>query len=220
MQVKQVNGLEFWYRPNTSDLLMLGEGDYRHIEPLPTDRIMDIGANCGVNVIKWAQKCEQLQCWEPHPENFEVLQRNVDANDLQNCHLKQAAISNYNGEMQFWYNERARNRHSAASLKRNNLSTTSVDVRVVDFLTAVYQFQPTIIKMDIEGAEFEALADVSADQLPGVHTLCVEVHLTKAKYAEEWIEALRTRFADWQFTRQDQPRLYGNLTATVITLKK
>lgn len=207
---------KFVYRTNSSDLLMFSESDYDSIDFQSTDVFMDIGANCGSNVVKYADRVKQIVCYECMADSFEVLQQNVAINQIENAELHLGAIAKEEGECNIFFNERAKNGHSAAGPIQKRTSKACHRVKSYSFLSEVKKWQPTIVKIDIEGGEFELLEDLIDSDLSSVRTLVLEVHLKVTKNSEEFIDSLQDRLTSFDCLRKDQPKLYGNLVCTLL----
>jgi len=213
--IKKLNR-QFVYRANTSDELMFRESDYDVIDFTDRDIFMDIGANCGANVVKYAHRVDSMICYECIPDSYYIMVSNAEVNNANNVIPQLAAISKTNGEMSIWINDRAKNRHSAASAIKKRGSTTEIRVPALSFYTEVKKYRPTIVKMDIEGAEFDVLNGIIESDLDGVRCFVLEVHLTLNKNAEEFIENLKAALPSFKCEQKDQPLLFGNKTCTLL----
>ena len=139
----------------------------------------DLGANIGYTTLLLARnvgKDGQVYAVEPSPINFSILKKNIEINKYADrVGLYQLAISSSNGEAQFNLSE-ASNLHSLVSNSHLrdviNVRTLTVDEFFKDKL------KPNFIKMDIEGAEVEALQGMrdTLKQRHGVMKILIEVH--------------------------------------------
>lgn len=131
----------------------------------PGSVVVDIGANIGIHTLPLAHSVGhdgRIVAFEPDPDNYVILQRNIQRNQLANVQVHQVAVSSQTGEAQLYQD--AINR-GALSLNANNVKCDarrpgSVAVKTVsadDLLTA-YDNRISLIKIDIEGAEPLALA--------------------------------------------------------------
>lgn len=120
--------------------------------------VLDIGANVGYFSLIAARRAGsrgKVFAFEPAPENFELLKRNIEFNDLFNITPVPKAVSNESRVATLTLGELS-DQHS---LFRPALvaATGTVDVECValdDFLDGI---TPDVIKMDIEGNELCAL---------------------------------------------------------------
>jgi FkbM family methyltransferase len=128
--------------------------------PQPGETVYDLGANCGLSVYYLSQcvgPAGRVYAFEPDPINFQVLLRNIERHKMTNVVPVQKAISGKSGRLEF---------HSegtiAATLAQHSNHPAVGKVEVVEALSladACAQYGvPTFIKIDIEGAEVDAIA--------------------------------------------------------------
>ena len=69
----------------------------------PGDTVIDIGAHVGFFSVFAARKAKRgrVYSFEPAPQNFALLQKNVALNGIKNIVLHQAAVSRSRGEKDF-----------------------------------------------------------------------------------------------------------------------
>jgi FkbM family methyltransferase len=172
----EVNGLKLYMDPeeNASRAATFLWGQY---EPATTtvvmevvtdgDTIVDVGAHWGYFTLLAASLCGErgrVFAFEPHPRNFSLLTKNVEANGLTNVVPVQKAISNRAGRAKLFL-ARITAGHSLDSLPPEESSGGSaakeaigVDTVALDDFFARSSVEPRLVKMDIEGAEPLALA--------------------------------------------------------------
>jgi len=64
-------------------------------------RAVDIGANLGLHSILLAKCGMEVESYEPDPQHFEKLKRNLRLNAVSHCHPHMAAVSDRKGRTQF-----------------------------------------------------------------------------------------------------------------------
>ena len=64
-------------------------------------RAADIGANIGLHSILLSKCGSKVEAYEPDPEHYAKLERNLELNNITNCIAHQAAVSEKDGTMQF-----------------------------------------------------------------------------------------------------------------------
>jgi len=192
---KLKNGLTFWYREPSSDLPVFKENDY-YIRCVPTenDIIMDIGANCGDMPLKWGLLSKEIHSYEPMPDTFDILRRNVTGNNLSNCKIYEAAIGYGEEEINIWFNLEKNHTHATASTVTKR-TRNSIAVKKIDFSTEVKRIQPTIIKIDIEGGEREILDNVEDSIFDLCHTFLLEIHPSMWKDGDNWLKTTTERMS-------------------------
>jgi len=137
----------------------------------PNAYILDCGANIGLSVIYLKRICPTatIIAFEPDAKNFELLQRNIASHDLQNVELKNEAVWKENMMLSF---DAGGTMSSKIVLNNEPGQSKRIPaVRLRDYLIKKIDF----LKIDIEGAEFEVLLDVSG-QLTVVENMFVEYH--------------------------------------------
>lgn len=127
-------------------------------ELAPGMTAIDIGANIGYVTLIMAKlvgPSGQVYAIEPHPRNYRILLKNIEANGYGNYVFPyEMGISNVNGALAFHVSD-ASNLHSMSATKHTKTSI-SVPVSTLDeFMKG--KSSPGFIKMDIEGHEVEAL---------------------------------------------------------------
>jgi FkbM family methyltransferase len=129
------------------------------------DIVYDVGANIGYFTLEFARavgKNGKVHSFEPHPEIFKVLQRNIKRNHYNNVTMHNVACSDKNGEGELYFSTENEGNHKIVkNINSNNSKVVSI-VKLSDF---VLKEKPRLIKMDIEGAELLALKGVGNDIL-------------------------------------------------------
>jgi FkbM family methyltransferase len=123
--------------------------------PIDARRMIDCGAYDG-DSLRAAQRysplVERIACFEPDPQNFRKLVENVRAASAgTEAELFPLAVWNKNAVLSFASSQ------DAGSAVSTGASATETHIQAVTLDDALGDFRPTLIKMDIEGAEPEAL---------------------------------------------------------------
>jgi len=138
--------------------------------------VIDVGANIGVFAVFAAEAGVRVFAYEPMPENYELLLRNLERNDLL-------------GQVQaFPLGVAARRERRSLFVAENNASHTmfppaaggrNVSVECVSLADVVADnaiSQCDLLKLDCEGAEFEILEAVPAATLDRIRRIRLEWH--------------------------------------------
>jgi FkbM family methyltransferase len=150
---------------------VLLEQIYCFVPRRPNPLIIDCGANIGLSVIYFKYLCPNARvfAFEPDPQNFAVLERNVKSFKLSDVTVHQKAIWYAEGELAF---------QATGSLASRVLPKAGMApairvpaARLKNLLSEPVDF----LKIDIEGAEREVLLDC-AGSLGNVEYLFVEYH--------------------------------------------
>jgi len=172
-------------RHGTGDVVTLGEifheRDYAPPEPvaarldrLRAPRLLDLGANVGMFGAQALARWPGATCtaYEPDPANAAVHARVITANGWQErWELRRAAAGAASGTASFVAGEIALSRLAAVGGAGTDAS--AIEVPVEDVLPAVAGAD--LLKMDIEGGEWEILSDPRFAAAPP-HAVAMEYH--------------------------------------------
>jgi len=194
---EQKDGTRIYHRENSSDLFSYTENSYKLPDLTENDILMDIGANMGDIPLRFANKVGKIYSYEPIPETFDILKMNVEVNGYTNCEISNSAIATNNGSLTMYFNDAAKFGFVTASVYQKRVKNlVSVTVPTISFAEEVKRIKPTIIKMDIEGAEIDILNNADDSVFDGVRIFYVELHLDRDKeYGEEWNMRIGDRFS-------------------------
>ncbi|MEK6968833.1 MAG: FkbM family methyltransferase [Nanoarchaeota archaeon] len=119
------------------------------------DTVVDIGAHIGYHTLTLAKLVGEkgkVYAFEPCPEIFELLKKNINVNGYKNVILINKAVSNSADKHIFYVDKTGRNSLiNSTSIKLTQ--SIEVDTIRLDDLN----IKPNLIKMDIEGGEIKAL---------------------------------------------------------------
>jgi len=126
------------------------------------DVVVDVGANIGYYTLIFAKlvgKEGKVFAFEPEPTNFNILKKNVKINEYENVTLINKAVSNKTGKMTLDLDEINKGGHSIS--KNNSEKTIEIESIRLDDYFKTYYGKINFIKLDIEGAEVEAIKGMS-----------------------------------------------------------
>jgi FkbM family methyltransferase len=123
----------------------------------------DLGAHIGQYTLVASALCRGVHSFEPVPETFKLLQRNVRANGLANVSANQCAVSDSCGEVTIYEGD-------VSTLDRSSLRAPSqtsgrsfvVPSISIDAYATKHNVIPNLIKIDVEGAEIPVLHGASS----------------------------------------------------------
>lgn len=144
------------------------------------DVFWDIGSNHGEVVTKAKSFLgNDIYCiaFEPHP----ILSESLKKQGLENCEVINAALSNYVGEAEFTYGTDSQQTTGRLNDESFNADKTKVQVIDLEYCLKVLNLKkPNIIKIDVEGHEFEVLSSILSNiaELIGLRTIFVEIHMS------------------------------------------
>ena len=145
------------------------------------DIIYDIGASIGIVSIYSAPYVKRVLAFEPDNEIFSKLERNIALNGYENIvHPYNFGISDSEDEVSLNSDGVDGYSPSLSNLNRHSKSK-EIKVKSIDYLIEEMDFPlPTVLKIDIEGAEILALRGannlLSSSDKPRL--LFIEVHPT------------------------------------------
>ncbi|GAO43708.1 FkbM family methyltransferase [Flavihumibacter petaseus] len=131
--------------------------------------IFDCGAHIGISVLYFASHFPKARiiAFEPDPANFRLLEKNIPAAVYPGIELRQEAVWKEDTTIQFSTGE-------GMSSKINTDTTSSRSIKAVRLRDLINQ-QVDLLKIDIEGAEYEVLKDIQP-VLGQVERIFVEYH--------------------------------------------
>ncbi|MFW6002743.1 MAG: FkbM family methyltransferase [archaeon] len=193
MAKKRINGqastpiyhekYDLYLRENTYDEYIAKEmrNAYSSLEVDEDTVLFDMGANIGAFTRKWAPSVKKVYCYEPDENNFKMLQLNTK--DLDNVECIRAAVGATDDKERVFYINNQTN--SAAHSLFVPRGRDEIRVPAVNFDEEVEKYQPTAIKMDIEGAEYEV---IPASKFPScIKDFIFEIHIRKKAWRVEYL---------------------------------
>lgn len=146
--------------------------------------VFDIGANVGLYALHISSRVDKgrIICFEPNNLVYRVLQKNIMANKISNIKAFPIAIGGHTGRTEFQMGTTSTGSGSIMNwrfkgINYNKINRIQVKVDTLNNFTKERgMFGPIdLMKMDIEGAEFEALC--GADEvLPRTKRIVMEYH--------------------------------------------
>ena len=118
----------------------------KHFNPKRGDVVIDVGAQYGNYTLDACSLGARVYAFEPNPQSYEILKRNVELNRFDNCSLFNLGLWNENGEISI-------EDYAPHSGWRGKFKTITLDRWVESNEIDRIDF----IKIDTEGAELEIL---------------------------------------------------------------
>ena len=150
----------------------------------PGDIALDLGANIGDLTVHLAANGATVHAYEPEPETFGLLSERFAQS--ANVHLHQAAVSDRDGTTELIlpasFREKPRSASKSASIAHDRYLgpghiAHNVIVHNISTIICALPKLPTLVKMDIEGAELAVLEAMRKDGLAGPRmAIFVETH--------------------------------------------
>ena len=143
--------------------------------------LVDIGAGVGDFSIlaAYGHPAARVLAFEPFPESYEILVKNLLANALENVTPCQQAVWSHSGSLQLDISagEPLQISSSEVVVEARAGQTVAVPaVTLADVLAEHDVAQVDLLKLDCEGAEYEILMSASAETLSPVQRIIMEYH--------------------------------------------
>lgn len=156
--------------------------------------IVDCGANIGMATLylKWRYPNATIHSFEPDPSAFSMLERNIKANNLENVFLYNNAAMAEEGELDF-YTAASHKASLMMSTVASRMDEQKITVKGIDFADFLNKTKPTLLKIDIEGAEkkvFPKLKETGA--LGHLQQIVMEYHHMIDRSGSDFSKMLQT----------------------------
>ncbi len=163
-----VHGHQIWFGPGSECYLDMTHGRWepgvtRLVEKVlePDMTAVDVGAHIGYFSLLAARRVGStghVYAFEPAPENYRLLVRNISLNRYQNIIPVRKAVSNHEGVEAFFLHPDSVAHSLQAQTFGRAEATTEVETTTLDRFFTAQGWPPLhLVKLDIEGAEPEAL---------------------------------------------------------------
>jgi FkbM family methyltransferase len=168
----EIPGDNVWI--SVKDDLLLREYEWMGADLAAADGVVvDAGAHVGTFAATAAAHATQVVAVEPNPDNLSLLRANLARNGIDNVEIVEGALWPGEGEVEL----AMAGPTSAGSIVGDGDGTT-LTVPTVDLDALVRRVGAVdLLKVDIEGAEFEVLRAVSPATLAQIDTIVGELHL-------------------------------------------
>ena len=138
---------------------------------------IDGGAAYGFWSIRAAEYYDRVFAVEPDGKTFNLLQKNVKVNGIENIVCLKSALGAENGRIMFYENGDAESSILASHMGKSATGPRVwVDMITIDKLVEDEKLLPSLIKLDVEGAELKALEGAVKTIDRFEPRLLVEVH--------------------------------------------
>jgi FkbM family methyltransferase len=139
-------------------------------------RVVDLGANVGYSCLYWLWKYPDATviAFEPHPEHLRILEQHLSVNNVvRQVSIMSVAAGTEDGHAYLG------NAGSSSTLRREKsafpVHRSAFPVQVVDVFNVLGGMLIDLLKIDIEGGEYDLLADARFASL-NVRSVVVEWH--------------------------------------------
>ena len=178
--------------------------------------VVDIGAHIGYYTLLFA-KCVgpngRVVAFEPLPVNFELLKRNIQLNELPYVQTFSQAVFSRNEEIILTVPDDLPHSGDASVYHSRGTKQFRVPAIALDTFCDSSGLRPDILKMDVEGAEYEALLG-AAETIAKCHPkLLIELHHFDGNLAAHPVPGL---LASWGYRIQwiERSEMTSHILAT------
>jgi FkbM family methyltransferase len=196
-KIEKRGGASF-YVSDSSDLYVLREmyemGDGLSVYKIRIEqgmKVLDIGAHKGIFAVWSAQQGAEVWAYEPHPEIFQTLNRNVKLNSAD-VHTFPFGVWDTNDEVVFRVDPDTSILTSCCKIEAGMTESIQVPVKAIDEVIGDREWD--ILKMDIEGAEYKTL--LASKKLSQVKYLALEWHASPNQEDARKLETKLKQFFD------------------------
>lgn len=203
-----------YHRPGTLDYYVIKEmKTYDPMALTKEDVVLDVGGHIGGFATRAARLGAEVWSYEPDPENYAILCRNVEQFNGR-VHTVQAALTSDGHTEGLLYKNLGANTGTHSMVRSRGRE--EVTVPVMDFSTVMAELRPTAIKIDVEAGEYA----LDYSNIPdSVRVFCMELHRTKRGLQEKSLE-LAKHIEDLGFDYIRRPNLEGGAWAVLAIWKR
>jgi FkbM family methyltransferase len=115
--------------------------------------VLDIGANIGNHSVFFSEFYKEIESYEPNPKTFQILKINSEI--VNNIKCYQYGLSNIINEVKFKIN--SRNVGGSQIDNSFNFNSININLKTIDSLYVNKNKIIKLIKIDVEGHEYEVL---------------------------------------------------------------
>jgi FkbM family methyltransferase len=180
--------------------------------------IIDVGANIGIATayFKYHYPNSKLIAIEASPINFTYLTKNIKENKFENIQVMNCFISNNNQRIKFYHDTFKPGGSFGEGFKsKTNYSVNEFYVETKKLSDIISNLQNIVIKIDVEGAEYDILEDLASSvNISNVLEITVEV----STYNQSHFNSLNTilsTFSELGF----EPRIFSDYTTKQLLNK-
>lgn len=226
MQSTKLGKHEIWYENSDEFYELKKEIFSENCYYLELDKddpvIVDAGAHIGMTVLyfKMLFPKAKILAFEPIPDNFALLEKNVTENQLENVELFQAVVAPKSGLLRIHEPTGEGAWKSGAGIIprgwKGIQDNREIKVEAIG-IQEILQKKIDIFKMDVEGMEYEIVRN-SGSLIRNVKNWLMEVHPRKDHRIEEIEKNLRQNGYQVEI-KKDESSLGRGLTHVMAVLK-
>jgi FkbM family methyltransferase len=181
--------------------------------------ILDIGAHAGFFTlyVRSLNPTVKVVAVEPVKENVVAVKHNLKVNSVNGVEVKEMALSEHSGERMLMISKDSHNHALAPEFGVDNGESRIVEtMSLSDFLKNCIMEDVSLIKMDIEGAEYEVFRSIPGEDYIKIRAFILEYHNGK----EGNVKTLETTLRENGFGVQIFPSKFDKTMGFLFALNK
>lgn len=196
--LKLRNGLNFHSNGNIADVVVLVEnftGETQYDSGLVTSPkiVVDIGANIGAFAayIKTKYPSTTIYCYEPDPENFKNLTKNIQENNFKDVMLFNKAVGKQNGKITLYAETTEFGTANSSTIRKSDVSIDVECLTLEEIFKENNIEKCDLLKLDCEGCEYDIFYNTNTNIIKKVGIISLEYHdldLNTGKNLADYLE--------------------------------
>jgi len=177
---------------SAKDVLLFNEYELMPSFSLPSLKggtVVDVGAQVGLYSLKVSTYAKEVVSVEPSIWKSSLLRTNVARNSVNNIEVRQEAIWSSKGAVKFTDGGAGMVSSLVGVSTGYDVKTTTLD----DIVESVGHVD--LLKMDVEGAEYESLLSAKSETLKSIDRIVAEIHVFRSDH-EFLLEKIQGRLRD------------------------
>lgn len=150
--------------------------DEYYVQLPKNPHIIDLGSEVGISVcyFKSIYPNAQIEAFEPDPASYKLFTKNIEDNAMKKVITYNVALANTVGSMPFYIDSSVDGSLTMSLFAKRQQKKIVVKV---DRLSRYIKQKVHLLKMDIEGAEFDVLSDLThSKKIDLVENMIIEYH--------------------------------------------
>ncbi|MCX8038175.1 MAG: FkbM family methyltransferase [Candidatus Sumerlaeia bacterium] len=165
--------------------------------------VLDLGAHIGLFACRVAPRAQRVISYEPFPKHYALLVRNVEPFGHVTAVCEAVAADRGSAKIFHPHKERSSAQYSlfpSGEVHGNGEFTEVPATTLADIFERHQIAQCDLLKLDVEGAEYDILAEANAALLARVQRICGEYHHTAGALSDRSVEVLVARLQSIGFS--------------------
>ena len=152
----------------------------------PREVVVDAGANAGLYTVIASMFAKKVIALEPDLHSFRTLSENLSSNGIQNVVAIRSALWSDDGTVQF--HKRRNSQLGSIKMHTESKEGESVEAlslnRLLEMITRHASRGIDLLKLDIEGAEFDVITSCNSRTLDAISRIVAEIHTEHGDYRD------------------------------------